>query len=86
MAVAAGTSLAFGLWGYARGPVRSRLNSGSIDAMWPFLEGIRDTRRAFAVGCWHDGAYLGGLIGTIVACGVVQRWRRRPLKGNCGAG
>jgi hypothetical protein len=84
MAIAAGTSLAFGLWGYARGPVRSALNSASIDGVWPFLEGIQDTRRAFAVGCWHDGAYLGGLIGTILACGIVQKRRRRPLKEKSG--
>jgi hypothetical protein len=76
MLVAAGTSLAFGCVGYAQGPVRHGSEPGRIDELWPFLQGIRDTRRAFAVGCWHDGAYLGGLIGTILACWRVQKWRR----------
>jgi len=77
MLVAACTSLVFGAVGYAQGPVRHAGNDTTIDAAWPFLEGIRDTRRAFAVGLWHDGAYLGGLIGTILACFRVHQWRRR---------
>jgi hypothetical protein len=32
-------------------------------------------RSAFAVGAWHDGAYLGGPVGTILACRRVRRWR-----------
>jgi hypothetical protein len=76
MLVAAGTSLAFGCVGCAQGPVRHGSEPGKIDEIWPFLQGIRDTRRAFAVGCWHDGAYLGGLIGTILACWRVRKWRR----------
>ena len=79
MLVAAGTSLAFGVWGYAHGPVRHALDSGRIDAVWPFLMGIQDTRHAFAVGFWHDGAYLGGLIGTILACVRVRKWRMLSL-------
>ncbi|HEY3330578.1 MAG TPA: hypothetical protein VGK19_11190 [Capsulimonadaceae bacterium] len=42
---------------------------------WPFLDGIVDKRRAFAVGAWHDGAYLGGLIAAIAASIAV--WRKR---------
>lgn len=77
MLIAASTSLAFGAVGYAQGPVRHGGNTASIDAAWPFLQGIRETRRAFAVGMWHNGAYLGGLIGTILACFRVRRWRLR---------
>ncbi|MES2462148.1 MAG: hypothetical protein V4671_16305 [Armatimonadota bacterium] len=36
-------------------------------ANWPFLTGIQEVRRAFAVGFWHNGAYLGGLVGTVGA-------------------
>ena len=43
---------------------------------WPFLAGIHDVRAAFAVGWWHNGAYLGGLIGTIAAAVWVRRQRR----------
>ena len=42
---------------------------------WPFLDGIRDVRAAFGVGWWHNGAYLGALLGTIVACYQAKRWR-----------
>lgn len=34
---------------------------------WPFLTGIRSIRAAFAVGWWHNGAYLGGGLGTLLA-------------------
>jgi hypothetical protein len=76
MLIAVCTSLAFGAVGYSLGPVRHPVNEERIDSAWPFLEGIRDTRRALAVGFWHDGAYLGGLIGTILACFRVRRYRR----------
>ena len=75
MLVAAVTSLALGVWGYTHAPLRHGSASGEIEAMWPFLDGIQDTRHAFAVGFWHDGAYLGGLIGTILACVRVRKWR-----------
>lgn len=42
---------------------------------WPFLEGIQAVRGAFAVGWWHNAAYLGGLLGTIFACARVQKRR-----------
>jgi hypothetical protein len=37
---------------------------------------IHEWRRFFAVGWWHNGAYLGGLCGAILACVRVRRWRR----------
>ena len=42
---------------------------------WPFLEGIRAVCAAFAVGWWHDGAYLGGGSGTLLAAFWIQRRR-----------
>jgi hypothetical protein len=42
---------------------------------WPFLSGIHGVRAAFAVGFWHDGAYLGGFLGTLLAALWVQRQR-----------
>jgi hypothetical protein len=45
-------------------------------AHWPFLGGIRDVRRAYAVGWWHNGAYLGALAATILASFWAQRQRR----------
>lgn len=44
---------------------------------WPFLQGIRDVRAAVAVGWWHNGAYLGAVIGTVTACYLAGRWRAR---------
>jgi hypothetical protein len=44
---------------------------------WPFLTGIRDVRRAFAVGWWHSGAYLGGVVGTIFAILWIRKRRGR---------
>jgi hypothetical protein len=49
---------------------------------WPFLEGIHEVRRAFAVGGWHDGAYLGGFLGTILAGLWAQRRRALLAKAN----
>ncbi len=42
---------------------------------WPFLDGIQAIRPAFAVGGWHDGAYVGALAGTVWACLRVRRQR-----------
>jgi hypothetical protein len=42
---------------------------------WPFLAGIEDVRRAFAVGWWHNGAYLGALVATVVESFRVQKCR-----------
>jgi hypothetical protein len=44
---------------------------------WPFLAGIEDVRSAFAVGWWHNGAYLGAFAASIVAGYRVQRERMR---------
>lgn len=43
---------------------------------WPFLTGIQNTRAAFAVGWWHNGAYLGALVATTMASLRVQKQRR----------
>lgn len=43
---------------------------------WPFLEGISHVRGAFSMGWWHDGAYLGGVLGTMLACFWTRRRRR----------
>ena len=46
---------------------------------WPFLYRIQAIRPAFAIGFWHDGAYLGGFIGTIGAS-LWAQYRRRKAK------
>lgn len=46
---------------------------------WPFLAGIRAVRAAFAVGWWHNAAYMGGLLGTVFACVWIRR--RRQISG-----
>lgn len=66
-------SMAFGLFGYLIEPVIKPTSE-----VWPFLTGIHVVRPAFAVGAWHDGAYLGGGLGTLLACFWVRR-RRRSL-------
>jgi len=43
---------------------------------WPFLAGIRDVRGAFAVGWWHNGAYVGALVATVIESLRVQYQRR----------
>ena len=52
-------------------------------AHWPFLYGIHEMRRAFAVGWWHNGAYLGGFVGTILA-GLWAQRRRTSLEKQSG--
>lgn len=42
---------------------------------WPFLAGIHNVRMAFVVGFWHDGAYLGGFLGTLLAGPWLKRER-----------
>lgn len=76
MLVTLGTSLVFGAVGYVRAPGLPGIGTEAAARYWPFLDGIREQRAAFGVGCWHDGAYLGGLVGTIIACWRVWRWRR----------
>ncbi len=77
LAVAAMISVLFGAAGYVLAPRIPGFGTASIVENWPFLHGIREQRRAFAVGFWHDEAYLGGVVGTVVACVYVRRWRRR---------
>jgi hypothetical protein len=64
-------SALFGLIAYCAAPIVQPTAD-----QWPFLTGIRDVRAAFAVGWWHNGAYLGGFLGTILA-GVRGQYRRR---------
>jgi hypothetical protein len=76
MAVTAATSLVFGLFGYTQAPGWHQ-SPEWLDRYGAFLHGIEDTRSAITVGCWHDGAYLGGMIGTMLASVLVWRWRSR---------
>jgi hypothetical protein len=39
---------------------------------WPFLTGIHDMRHAFLVGWWHNGAYIGAVVGLIKACRIAH--------------
>ena len=54
------SSVVFGTIGYLAEP------GVNLD-YWPLLDGIEDVRSAFAVGCWHNGAYVGASIATLVA-------------------
>lgn len=71
MAITFGVSILFGAVAYLTEPL-TRPDA----AHWPFLTGIRDIRRAYAVGWWHNGAYLGALVTTILASFSVQKRRR----------
>ena len=65
-----GLSVFCGALGYLAKPLlKPNVNN------WPFLKGIHDVRPAFAIGFWHDGAYLGGFLGTILAGIWVKRKR-----------
>jgi len=46
--------------------------------------GIHMVRPAFAIGAWHDGAYLGGALGTVMACFWVRCRRRSPANQSVG--
>ncbi len=81
MTVTAATSLVFGLVGYVQAP-RWLESPDWLDRYGAFLHGIEDTRSAITVGCWHDGAYLGGMVGTMLASVLVWRWR--SLAANAG--
>jgi uncharacterized membrane protein len=70
MGITLGTSIVFGFAAYVLVP-HPIFGPGN-----EFLQDIIDTHHAFAVGCWNTGAYLGALIGTVVACGLVMKWRR----------
>lgn len=48
-------------------------------ADWPFLSGIADARKAWAVGWWHNGAYSGAVFGTLAACR--RAWKIKPDNG-----
>lgn len=71
MTVTFAVSVAFGATAYLAEPL-----VGPDALHCPFLSGIREVRRAFAVGWWHNGAYLGALIATAVAGVRVQKQRR----------
>lgn len=62
--------LLFGIAGYLAEPIIKPDTDH-----WPFLYRIHEVRRAFAVGFWHDGAYLGGFVGTLLASFWAQRER-----------
>jgi predicted secreted hydrolase len=66
-------SMLFGLAAYLAEP----LVKPTVDD-WPFLMGIHAVRAAFAIGWWHNGAYLGGFLGTLLSCFWAQ-WRRSAL-------
>ncbi len=44
---------------------------------WPFLTGISDVRHAFAVGAWHDTAYVSAPISTLAGCAWMLVIRKR---------
>ncbi|HEX5323229.1 MAG TPA: hypothetical protein VFW40_05540 [Capsulimonadaceae bacterium] len=71
MLVTAGCSIVFGAVAYLLEPAVAPTAEN-----WPFLQGIHNIRNAFAVGWWHNGAYLGAAIGTFAACVYAMRWRR----------
>ena len=64
-------SMAFGLIAYL---VEPAVHPTPDD--WPFLYDIQAVRPAFAIGFWHDGAYLGGFLGTLTACFWAQLKRK----------
>lgn len=69
--VTAAVSCAFGAFAYLVFP------DPGCSPLFMFLCGIRNTHAAFAVGAWHDGAYLGAFVGTLSAGLRVQHWRKR---------
>ena len=75
MAFTLALSMAFGLIAYLVEPAVHPTPDN-----WPFLEGIDSVRPAFAIGFWHDGAYLGGLLGTFIACFWAQGKRKPPAR------
>lgn len=70
MAFSLALSMVCGLVGYLIEPVVKPTPDD-----WPFLWGIQAVRPAFAIGFWHDGAYLGGGLGTLIACFWTRRRR-----------
>lgn len=46
---------------------------------WPFLYGIHHIRATFAVGSWHDAAYFGGLVGTIIGFFYIRKLRSQKV-------
>jgi hypothetical protein len=74
--IAAGTSVLFGVIAYLALPALGERGAEERLIYESFFGAIRNWRGFFAVGWWHNGAYLGGLVGTIVACARVRRWRR----------
>jgi hypothetical protein len=76
MATAAAMSLLCGAVAYLVEPLIP-IASGQEHRLFESVFGpIHEWRRFFAVGWWHNGAYLGGMLGTMVACARVWKWRR----------
>ncbi|MCW3095319.1 MAG: signal peptide and transrane prediction [Chthonomonadaceae bacterium] len=71
-------SLVFGLVAYLVEPAIK-----PVPANWPFLRDIHAVRGAFAIGAWHVGAYLGGFVGTVLACFWAQRRRSVLARQSC---
>jgi hypothetical protein len=77
MLTAAATSLVLGAVAYLVEPAIPSVSQQEHALFESAFGAIHEWRRFFAVGWWHNGAYLGGLCGTILACVRVRRWRRR---------
>lgn len=67
-------SAVFGLGAYVAEPLIKP--NGSY---WRFLADIKDVRSGFAVGWWHNGAYLGALTGTFIGSFRAQIQRRQSI-------
>jgi hypothetical protein len=74
--IAAGASLLFGAVAFLAEPALRDLSQEEQTIYEGMFGAIRNWRGFFAVGWWHTGAYLGGLVGTILVCAWVRRWRR----------
>jgi hypothetical protein len=74
--IAASTSLLFGAAAYLAEPALGTFSQEEHRIYETAFGAIRNWRGFFAIGWWHTGAYLGGLVGTIVACARAWRCRR----------
>lgn len=71
MAATLAVSVLFGVAAYLAEPL---IRPDSTH--WPFPKGIHQVRTAFAVGWWHNGAYLGALVAAAAAGLRVQKQRK----------
>ena len=71
-----GLSCLFGIVAYIAAPI---LKPDVVH--WHFLRKIHAVRPAFAIGWWHNGAYLGSFVATLGAGLWAQRQRRKQLTG-----